>query len=54
MTARTLASQEETVVTGKPRYDSKSKGLVDERARVGARFAAHVDGVHLRNGTKRR
>ena len=29
MIALKLARQEETVVTGKPRYDSKSKGLVE-------------------------
>ena len=29
MTALKLVRQEETVVTGKPRYDSKSKGLVE-------------------------
>ena len=29
MTAVKLARQEETVVTGKLRYDSKSKGLVE-------------------------
>ena len=45
MTAVKLARQEGTVVTGKPRYDSKSKGLGGESSPVGAGIAAHLGGV---------
>ena len=45
MTAVKLARQEGTVVTDKPRSDSKSKGLGGESSPVDAGFAAHLGGV---------
>ena len=45
MTAVKLARPEETVVTGTPRYDSKSKRACGERVPDGAGFIAHLGDV---------
>ena len=45
MTAVKLSRQEETVVTGKPRYDSKSNGLVEHANQLVRWLAENVVGI---------